>query len=890
LADQSAKKLLQQAINATRKRDLPAARKLIQASIRKDPKSETAWLVFASIAESKRDQLICLKKVLEINPVNQQALKMVADLGVDPEKLLGAAPKPAASQPEPDDASEIDPEDQLDEASDVPDTGDLPETKALPTSPAIDIPEDLDGVHDGFPIIQSPIDRSKVQAEDDLWEPEVDDKAERLFAFGSSDLEDGSDSFFDPEPQPAPVVEDESLEVEETATEDVAVDEVEDGEPSVEEPPKKPEVRPAGPPIPPPRPSSYPERVALSAAEAIDLAHDYMQIPPPPDGVRWVKKESNRAGENDIILVRAATATGIGTAVLIPLILVVSLLWNTPIVQSVVNPMTPTRFLSLQEPTGTPTPLTTPTPSPGFTATPSQTPDPAAGGRSASPTPTPALRAGDPLNVQPTDIVLPGGSGGRAERDSALLIAQGEYEPAIATLQAERENLGEQAYNGNLYYNEVLALINLGEIDDARDLLEEAEERRVELAPQNTAYAASVAAARANLNLEQARQALDAGNPNGAASFLAQAEPDAREAIRNEPQWAEPYLLLIERYILSNSLAQAVQVIEDALSQPELQADLRFYVLRADIEYQRGQEDEADHQAALVLHADPASASAHNLRTRIAMDREDWSLASIYAQTYLFYHPLEVDGWVMLGEIRLGEGNPQLALQAFSRAIVIGENTPQDVPVQAYIDRADYYESQGQFALALADMTVAADTTEDPALRIRQMELAYQIGNYDTARQLLEMLRESDEIRGTVADYMEARLLASQSAITNDDFLDIARLIDNSIGSLDRQEQPFANALRARAYYETGDPNTALAHINSALNAVPDPSWYFLRAQIYEAQGNFTAAILEYERVRALLPLIPAPDGLREQIDSSIRRNENNILAAEATATAEASQ
>lgn len=804
MAEQSASELFRQAVNAAQARDIPRARQLIQASIRKDPTNHMAWLILASVAETKRNQLISLKKVLELDPSNKQALKMVRDLGVDPAQLMGATPTDSGRLRQPEERTTPEPEPEQ------------PQDKPTVSEAVTEEP--------GGEVVGAP-------------------------AFA--------------------------------------------GVPVKEEVPLAPQDVPI--PEPEPRPKTFEDRVVLYATQSRDLADEAMKIPPPPDGVQWVKKSENRAGENEILLVRSAAATAIITGVIVPLIIIGGVLWNVPAVRVLVLRPTPTRFLSLQEPTGTPTPLTTPTITPGFTPTASATPDTeVAVDVTPTITPTQPFPPGDPYRFEPTDIFLPGSSGGRAEEDAAQLIAQGVYAPAIETVQAERANLGEQAFNANLYHQEARALIAQGEAQAALDLMEEAEDRRQALAPNNPSFIAALSAGRAEANLALGRAALENGNPGGASQFFSRVQTEANEAIRNEPDWAEPYLMLIERYILGQQYQQALGVIADALAQPSLTDDLRFYLLEAEVDYAQGRLDEALTGAETVLFADPASARAHDLRTQIAIDQENYSLASLYVQAYLNFHPRTLDAWVAFGNIRLAEGNPSLAIEAFTRAIEVGENTDLTVPIEAYLARADIYEARGQAGLALGDVRAAADLTpEDEVadLREREMELAYQAGDYERARVLLGALRENGGTATGITNYMEARLILTQEALIQEDWEQVTTLIDGGIGGIPQAAQADANAIRARGYYELGNYDVALNFINSALQQEQRLSWYLLRADVYEGQASFEAAVLEYKRVLALAAVLPAdtPD-LVTEAQAGITRNRDNMLVASATATAEAAQ
>ncbi|MFW5692163.1 MAG: tetratricopeptide repeat protein [Chloroflexota bacterium] len=88
MSSEKARELEQRGINAARAGQKDQARKLLQHALRLDPTSDTAWLWLASVARDKRERLLCLQKVLEINPHNETAVKAVQSMGIDPEKLV----------------------------------------------------------------------------------------------------------------------------------------------------------------------------------------------------------------------------------------------------------------------------------------------------------------------------------------------------------------------------------------------------------------------------------------------------------------------------------------------------------------------------------------------------------------------------------------------------------------------------------------------------------------------------------------------------------------------------------------------------------------------------------------------------------------------------------
>src|SRR5262245_23191375 len=70
-------RLLRDGINAIRLGDKSGARELFRLVTKSDAGSETAWLCLASLAETVAERVECLKRVLAINPANQQAISIL---------------------------------------------------------------------------------------------------------------------------------------------------------------------------------------------------------------------------------------------------------------------------------------------------------------------------------------------------------------------------------------------------------------------------------------------------------------------------------------------------------------------------------------------------------------------------------------------------------------------------------------------------------------------------------------------------------------------------------------------------------------------------------------------------------------------------------------------
>jgi tetratricopeptide (TPR) repeat protein len=77
---------LQEAVDTAKAGQLAEARSMLKQILRKDPTNETAWFLYAQIADSPEHAIVCLKKVLEYNPYNERARQMLAKL--QPDNLL----------------------------------------------------------------------------------------------------------------------------------------------------------------------------------------------------------------------------------------------------------------------------------------------------------------------------------------------------------------------------------------------------------------------------------------------------------------------------------------------------------------------------------------------------------------------------------------------------------------------------------------------------------------------------------------------------------------------------------------------------------------------------------------------------------------------------------
>lgn len=96
--------LLRTGIEAAQSGRPAVARGVFDRVLARDPYHETAWLWKATVAETLDERRACLRRVLVINPANQQAGQALEELR---RQTSGPPPRKAAPQPQPDDRTAL---------------------------------------------------------------------------------------------------------------------------------------------------------------------------------------------------------------------------------------------------------------------------------------------------------------------------------------------------------------------------------------------------------------------------------------------------------------------------------------------------------------------------------------------------------------------------------------------------------------------------------------------------------------------------------------------------------------------------------------------------------------------------------------------------------------
>lgn len=824
----SSEQYREQGIQAAKARRTDEARQLLQEAVRLNPNDETAWLYLASVSEDKKERLACLQKVLEINPESDLGRKAVQAMGIDPEKVIAISRQQSTARPPfpPSVSDEPEPEPE-------PPRPALRSLKPLsPPSPPDKPPSS--GIRPLAPPPSMPSfgdeDEDESEVFDDAYGEEFEDDFSEFETLSEFD-----DSSFDEQP------------AYETEADEIPADE--------------PELPVSRLPVPPPPDPSAPPGVPVPDINYLEEALLYAEgvakrySPMPATDVQWIHKEKRRAGERDIVTLRLQVGGAILGVLIVFGVIGGYIFTNSPEAQ---------RILGIRTRTATLTPSVTPTNTPGLTPTPSVTPD-----FTLNPTYTPSptipqsLTPAGNVNAtpRPTLPYLPAPLE-RPVLNAAALMDIGNYDDAIPTLASERRNTSS-SYNPNPYYFEARVLALAGEISEAETIVEEAEERLGEVNTEQVAiYKALVDLAAAEVEVQRGVEAINRRNPGGAVGPFANARELLEAVIAFDPRYARAHVLMARTYALLNDYTEAISLLDQARLVPELLADQTIILEKAetymrqgenlsDPDAARGAFQNAAYQGYLAYYINPYNESAHDLRVRAALALGDPGLAVLFIQDYLLYHPNSPRALRLMAVARNAEGNNDLALESFTQAL---NTSPDDITrAEILLSRAELYTAGGRHELALADLNTVFELRPTPEVRALRLRAAYRSGDYTTAGNDAEALSGLGILPEAELALLQARIMIDDNPATDTDSAQQALnlLTSFSDDALVADQRPLADEYRARAYLRLGDAVQALNSINQAVEAADSGSRRFLRAQIFDANGQPEEALRDYEWVLA---------------------------------------
>lgn len=774
----SSEQFREQGIQAAKARRIDEARQLLQQALRLNPRDELAWLYLASIATEKKDRLVYLQKVLEINPDSELGRKAVQAMGIDPEQLIALTNQQRGS--------------------------------ASPAPPR--------------PAIQRPASLS---------------------------------------PAPPPIADDANTV--NTADDDYPTETFTGRVPVAERAPvaAAPAASPAasGLPLPPPPDPSAPPGVPIPDINYLEEALIYAEgvarryTIPTTSEIAWKAKEKGRAGERDILELRLRIAGAVGGVLLVIGLIGGAILAISPEAQATV--------LGIRTRTPTPSPTLTPTNTPGLTPTPSATLD-STRNPTFTPTPTIPLTLSPVGNInatpRPTSLYLPEPPG-RSIIEAALLLETGQITEALPTLAAERLNTS-RVFNPNPYYFEARALVANGQLARAEQLIAEAEGRLDEVnADQARRYKPLLDLGQAEIEVQRGIDALAVRNLPAAQAAFRAARERLQAVLAFDTRYARAHVLLARTFALEGNYDQALAVLSQGQLAPGLASDITLILEKGEIHLTEAlstrsanpsaaREDfaQADFQAYLAYFLNPFDENAHDLRIRTALAQGLAGQAVLNALDYLFYHPDNPKALRLLGDARTAEGNFDLALEAYTRAL---QNvTDDDTRADILISRARLFNQQGRANQAFVDYDAAYALRPAPALRAERMQVAYRAGELTIAAQDAEALLGSGALPDDQVRLIQARVLVDQANGREAAYRQALSLLNNITG-LPADQRAIADEYRARAHFGLGNLGDALNAINSAVNTTETASRRYLRARIHEANGQTTQAIRDYEWVLA---------------------------------------
>lgn len=552
----------------------------------------------------------------------------------------------------------------------------------------------------------------------------------------------------------------------------------------------------------------------------------YTPIPTSLESVEWSAKKGSRYGEA-AALRRQASRYGMAAVGLVVVLGILGFIALTVLggEDGVI--------IANATPTNTFTPTFTPTTTPGVTNTPSPEPNQP----EATFAPPSGLARGSIYGNPPTPIypAPPSGLGNdfiRAINEYAI----GNYEAAFPVFEARREETNRVQCDPNTYYYQILGLAELGgrsNLRDAKALYEEGFAAGDPCANSAMLYTAAC--------VVDYLQYLE--NSDITVKVTAESWCDAALAGNADlqPPLTLAYATRARLYALDGNYTSARSTLREGLEiRP---ADVNLMLVGARIELQSGDLPAALGYINQALYVEPISESALRLRVDAFLDiaaqtgdpqrqLQLYGTAVLWTQEYLLYYPGKPEGYLLLAQARLGEGNINLALDAYDRVIDARASLPeleQPQVQEAYRQRVRLLTSLGRYEEALDDIGALLQLNPDDVTLIEQQgDLAYRLGRYNLAKESLDIVLAANAQavatateEAPVAPRLDLELRRLQIITELCEFSDelqcdygtaIAILTDNFVNQLDEAGALQALAYRAKATYHLTLADSALSN------------------------------------------------------------------------------
>lgn len=390
----------------------------------------------------------------------------------------------------------------------------------------------------------------------------------------------------------------------------------------------------------------------------------------------------------------------------------------------------------------------------------------------------------------------------------------GDYEAAIEEIPAARESGPDLP---DSYYFEGMAYAHLGQYQRAASAIN-----------QGLGQAPNMAALHAALGYIYFHD----GN-------LDESRIENQTAKSLDPVLILPYLTLAEDYREAELYESALAEVEAAL---ELDAhNVEVLVAQAEIYMAQGDPASASAIGNLAVYIDPTSEAAVLLlgRARIALEQYGQAVAPL--EQYLSrVNPASAAAWSLLGEARYLEGNQQQALDAFSKALLLSEDSSE-----VLVKRGNVFLATGAYEDAYTDFDEAVSLDDTTEARYGRAQAAFATGRYDRALDDIEVVLDETPLDP------EARLLRAEALVETEDYEDAHPELTALEGVEFADPATLGDVLeyRGRANYYLTFYGDAIIDLERAIEIEETGTRHFYRGLALEATNNVEGAILEYDWV-----------------------------------------
>jgi tetratricopeptide (TPR) repeat protein len=390
----------------------------------------------------------------------------------------------------------------------------------------------------------------------------------------------------------------------------------------------------------------------------------------------------------------------------------------------------------------------------------------------------------------------------------------GDYEAVIEEIPIARETGPDMP---DSYFFEGMSYASLGQYDRAAVIINDGLDQD-----------ANIAALHAALGYVFLRQ-----------GALDEARAENARAKALDPALIMPYVTLAEDYRLAGSYDLALSEVRAAL---ELDAhNVEVLVAQGDIYMAQGRPDSAAAVGNLAVYIDPTAEKAVLLLGRARIGLQQYDQAVLPLEEYLSRVDQSSPAiWTLLGEARFLEGSRDRALDAFSKAILLAEDSSE-----VLVDRGNMFLETDLYEDAFSDFDEAVSQVDTIDARYGRAQAAFVTGRYKVA------LDDIDEVLLEMPLDRNARLLRGKILVEleryDEGLADLNQVLVQGID--DPTDRGDAFEYRGRANYYLGFYGNALIDLEQAFDLGETGTRHYYRGLALEATGNVEGAAREYEWV-----------------------------------------